>query len=540
EQEEIFNLLKNNGVPPLTNATKRQVSDIFKSSLSQPSSQFVSPHKIIVHSLYEPMDNYIVRSLSKEDLKKFNILLLRLTVSCEWALSWVNKPEAKELFNFLNPLLKLSDYHLLGGKILKKAVENSDELMESALREDPVGITLTFDGWINVKNEQLLGMVLITSEGRPFVWKAVDISLEWENHIKVMEKIQSTVKELNNKQITICAIVTDKSVKFKTTIDKGIRLATYFRNSNNKFFIVNLKELQYETYQKYIMSIVPAETRWNSIYIMCTSLLNTQKALQILTIKFEPPIVKPRRKERDSSKISQAIFEIINSETFWRNLLSITKILEPYNKILNILQRDKARLFQVTHSFGYLAQFWSRYDNFEFAAKNHYVWRYWCYISVSTSELSFVACRIFGICTNAVSVERLWSCIGFLQTNRRNRLMSSRALEISKLRTDITYSLWLTFITSTISEPLFEIVKDNENNEINNQENNEENNEDQNCENLIDDDENLIDGSDEEFENEYNYDDEDNIVDNIIHPAIDTNAKWELTNLFKNNLKLPF
>ena len=36
--------------------------------------------------------------------------------------------------------------------------------------------------------------------------------------------------------------------------------------------------------------------------------------------------------------------------------------------------------------------------------------------------IGFVACRIFGICVNAASVERLWSCMGFLQTNRRNRL----------------------------------------------------------------------------------------------------------------------
>ncbi len=54
---------------------------------------------------------------------------------------------------------------------------------------------------------------------------------------------------------------------------------------------------------------------------------------------------------------------------------------------------------------------------------NNDIWRYWCYVSVSTNELGLVACRIFGICVNAASVERLWSCMGFLQTNRRNRLM---------------------------------------------------------------------------------------------------------------------
>lgn len=157
------------------------------------------------------MDNYIVRSLSKEDIGKFYILLLQLTVSCGWALSWVNKPEAKQLFDFLNPFLKLPDRCLLGGKILNKAVENADEIMDNALKEDPVGVTLTFDGWTNVKNEQLLGSVLITSEGRPYVWKAVDISSERENHIKVIEKIESMLDDLKKKEIVVCAIVTDSA-----------------------------------------------------------------------------------------------------------------------------------------------------------------------------------------------------------------------------------------------------------------------------------------------------------------------------------------
>jgi len=97
------------------------------------------------------------------------MLLLRLSVSCGWALSWVNKPEAKDLFNFLNPFLKLSDRHVLGGDILKEVVTEVDNAMEIALKEDPVGVTLTFDGWTNVNNEQLLGIVLLILEGRPYV-----------------------------------------------------------------------------------------------------------------------------------------------------------------------------------------------------------------------------------------------------------------------------------------------------------------------------------------------------------------------------------
>src|SRR5256885_15021236 len=149
------------------------------------------------------MDNFIVQSLSKEDVGKFNILLLRLTVSCEWALSWVNNPEAKELFNFLNPHLKLPDRRELRGNILTKAVEKTDDAMNIAFKEDPVGVTLTFDEWTNIKNEQLLGAVLISSEGRPYVWKAVNISTERENYTKVMEKIESILTDLKEKEITV-------------------------------------------------------------------------------------------------------------------------------------------------------------------------------------------------------------------------------------------------------------------------------------------------------------------------------------------------
>ena len=83
--------------------------------------------------------------------------------------------------------------------------------MEVALKEDQIGVTLTFDGWTNVKNEQLLGIVIMTSEGRPYVWKAVDISLERETHLEVMEKTESMISELKSKGINVCAIVTDSA-----------------------------------------------------------------------------------------------------------------------------------------------------------------------------------------------------------------------------------------------------------------------------------------------------------------------------------------
>ncbi len=157
------------------------------------------------------MDNYIVRSLSKEDIKKFYMLLLWLSVSCGWALSWVNKPEAKDLFNFLNPFLKLPDRRVLGSDILKEVVAEADNAMKIALKEDSVDIPLTFDRWTNVNNEQLLGTVLLTLEGRPYVWKAVDVSSERENYTEVIKKIETMIEDLKKKEITVYAIVTDSA-----------------------------------------------------------------------------------------------------------------------------------------------------------------------------------------------------------------------------------------------------------------------------------------------------------------------------------------
>lgn len=77
-----------------------------------------------------------------------------------------------------------------------------------------------------------------------------------------------------------------ESTEFKTSIDRAIRVATYFKNANHKFFIARLRDQQKETYKKYISISVPGETRWNSLYNMCTSLLKTQRALQVNLLLF--------------------------------------------------------------------------------------------------------------------------------------------------------------------------------------------------------------------------------------------------------------
>jgi len=53
---------------------------------------------------------------------------------------------------------------------------------------------------------------------------------------------------------------------------------------------------------------------------------------------------------------------------------------------------------------------------------------FWGWVVPLAKELGYVAQRIFGICVNAASVERLWSSMGFLHTKRRNRLHVSKQI----------------------------------------------------------------------------------------------------------------
>ncbi|RIA96856.1 hypothetical protein C1645_814904 [Glomus cerebriforme] len=55
-------------------------------------------------------------------------------------------------------------------------------------------------------------------------------------------------------------------------------------------------------------------------------------------------------------------------------------------------------------------------------------------------ELGFVATKIFSICVNSASVERLFSSMGFLHTFRRNKLKHDKVVTMAQFRVDIHQS----------------------------------------------------------------------------------------------------
>ncbi len=162
-------------------------------------------------SNYGPIDNFVARPLSNSDKKKFYLLLLRVTISCGFSLSWVNNKEVVELFRFLSPQIKLPDRKTLSDKILNEAVMDLNNTMIEKLKSDRVGVTLSFDGWVNVREQELMGTVIMSSDGQPYVWRAVDVSGERQKTADVMLKTEEMITSIKELDLTILAIVTDSA-----------------------------------------------------------------------------------------------------------------------------------------------------------------------------------------------------------------------------------------------------------------------------------------------------------------------------------------
>ncbi|CAB4374463.1 unnamed protein product [Rhizophagus irregularis] len=59
---------------------------------------------------------------------------------------------------------------------------------------------------------------------------------------------------------------------------------------------------------------------------------------------------------------------------------------------------------------------------------------FWDFTSAYALDLSAFSTKIYAICINTASVERLFSSMGFFHTNKRNRLDSEKVLAMSQIK----------------------------------------------------------------------------------------------------------
>ncbi|CAB5389959.1 unnamed protein product [Rhizophagus irregularis] len=307
--------------------------------------------------------------MSPNDQLHFEQLLLHLIVSNGLPFTFVENEETIVIFQFIVPGIKLPKRKAIAEKVLKKSSEMLQENIIKIAKNDPDGVTATFDGWTNVKQEHL-----------------------WEIFLSAKFNDDRTNVTRNNGVSNIPA-------NKKTTNQNGGR------------------------------------------------------------------------------KLPDDIADIINDSEFWTTLFELQNLLYPLCGFFNKLQKDTARLHEVLHCFAYTTKIFGYHNDPKFSSKmfrsstSNLTWThigqwlkfyfeswfnskpksilaelikykreedpydmdsfnqfkgnlvdFWESTSGIGPELARVAVQIHGICVNSASVERLWSSIGYLHTNRRNRL----------------------------------------------------------------------------------------------------------------------
>src|SRR5688572_11957713 len=95
------------------------------------------------------------------------------------------------MINFANLELKLLSRKVLAGRILNTNSENIKNALIDIAQKNTFGVTVCFDGWKNVKKQEIMGSVLITSDGQVLVWGGEDVS---RNHLQWKEIKEFSLK----------------------------------------------------------------------------------------------------------------------------------------------------------------------------------------------------------------------------------------------------------------------------------------------------------------------------------------------------------
>jgi hypothetical protein len=137
--------------------------------------------------------------------------MLNMTISNGWSFRWTENPETLDFFNTFFPQYKLPKRKTLGGRILASASLELQSSLENQAKQDKFGVMLLFDGWKNIIKQEILGMVLATSEGEILIWGAEDISGKRKQYAEIMNLVHELFEKFSKNDIKVNGLVTDSA-----------------------------------------------------------------------------------------------------------------------------------------------------------------------------------------------------------------------------------------------------------------------------------------------------------------------------------------
>lgn len=262
----------------------------------------------------------------------------------------------------------LQQEHIKLLDVLNKLLDNATEL------------TLTSDGWANVRGEHLVNFVVKAPGHKPIFYKAIDTSGTPQTSEAIAGDIISVLNEIGAQKF--CAVITDNANVMRRAwqliesefphisvngcgahvmnlLIKDIMEINAHKNvaSNaskiikfvNNHYIVSAKfeDIRKELGVAHKLSL-PVATRWYTHFNSLNDLADAKYAL-IKLVDSEPSIaeISPKEKSKD-------VINLIKSNGFWDVVTKVIKIIEFPTKIIGKLERDDSKLNIVYHYFGEL------------------------------------------------------------------------------------------------------------------------------------------------------------------------------------------
>ncbi|CAG8662022.1 13688_t:CDS:2, partial [Racocetra persica] len=181
--------------------------------------------------------------------------------------------------------------------------------------------------WHNIVNYELMGIVFITSSGETLIWRADDISIERQQQEEVIAQIRILFKETKELNIRENCIVTD-SARSYTAARHFLR-----REMRDKMFIPCFAH-----------------------QVNCCIGDIFKESVEFKNASKRTLVTKDDMISDDELKLLADVKAAINRDSFWNSLVTLHDMLHLFCRVLDIMQRDKARLHNVLHIFSYFIQ----------------------------------------------------------------------------------------------------------------------------------------------------------------------------------------
>ena len=188
-----------------------QILVVNESNTETTSSTTTSSTSIIKQT---NLSGFASRPMSTKDNLHFENLILLLMVSNGLSFTFIQYFFFITVFKFIAPALKLLGRHAISNRILSKSAKQLAESIVEQAKADVIGVTAAFDGWTNVKQEHLFGVVFITSSGKTLIWGAKDISDQRSKTEDVKKLIKNLMNNAESKQIKINCYVSDSAGEY--------------------------------------------------------------------------------------------------------------------------------------------------------------------------------------------------------------------------------------------------------------------------------------------------------------------------------------